>query len=93
MIGVTVGHEYADQTGTALVKMVIDLGEMPRFADAGIDERGVPVRSDEQICIVARPGHGAWVVSGQRDWLERHGEVWNQEEESVNDFTMLSNPA
>ena len=93
MIGVTVGDEYSDETGTALVEMAIDRGEMPRFTGACIDEGGVPVRSDEQVCIVARPGHRAWVVSGQRDWLERHGEVWNQDGESVNDFTMLSNPA
>ena len=75
MIGVSVRHEYPGETGAVLVKMVIDRREMPRLADACIDERGIPVRSDEQVCIVALPGHRAGVVRGELDGVERHRNI------------------
>ena len=62
MIGVTVRHEYACKAGAALVKMVVDRREMPRLADPRIDERSLPVRSDEQVGVVA-PGHWTPVVA------------------------------
>jgi hypothetical protein len=75
VIGVTVRHDYPCEAGAARVKMLMDRREMPRLADACIDERRFPARSDEQVCIVALPGHGAWVVRGKLDWHERHGDV------------------
>ena len=72
MIGVTMRHEYPCETGAALVEMAIDRREVPRLADPCVDERGIPVRSDEQVCIVALPGHGAWVVRDEPDRMERH---------------------
>ena len=70
MIGVTVRDEYAGKAGAALVKMVIDRREVPRLADPGIDERRLPVRSDEQVGVVARPGHWTGVVRGELDRVE-----------------------
>ena len=74
MIGVTVRHEYPGEPRPALVKMVTDRREMPRLADSGVDERSLPVRSDEQVGVVARPGHWTRVVRSELDRVERHGD-------------------
>jgi hypothetical protein len=74
MIGVTVRHEHARKACAGLVKMAIDRREMPRLANPGIDERSLPVWSDEQVGVVARPGHWTRVVRGELDGVERHGD-------------------
>src|SRR5580765_7910182 len=44
------------------------VGQMLRFANACVNQRGRSVVASDQISVVARSGHRTGVMGGQQDW-------------------------
>ena len=61
VIGVRVRHDHKGEARRSHVELAIDVGEMLRSSDAGVDERRVAARADDEVRVVASSGHRAHV--------------------------------
>ena len=72
MVAVAVGHEYLRQTVTAVVlERRVQLVQVPRIADTGIDERRDA--ASQQVRVVAGAGPRPRVACGQSDDIHENG--------------------
>jgi hypothetical protein len=47
-----------------------EIGKMPGVADASVEERRAPIRSDQQVRVVPVTGHRTGIVSLEQDGIE-----------------------
>ena len=59
MIHVSVRHDHVAQVGAAGVKRLGECFKVTAVADARIDQHGRTVRPNQQVGVIARPGHRA----------------------------------
>lgn len=69
VVGMPVRHDDLVQAAAARGQNVVEVSEMARLTDAGIDEHGVAAGGREEVRVVARSRHRARVVRGDRDDL------------------------
>ena len=75
MVGMPVCDENSIESRLPIGKRVVERSQMPRFAHARVNQRGVPVGRDEKVGIVAGARHRAGVVRFEQDRLE-HEPAW-----------------
>jgi thymidylate synthase ThyX len=73
MIGVSVRHKNVIEPRASVTEMLPDRRQVARIADAGVDERALSVRSNEQVGVVPVPCHRAGVERLESDRVE-HGQ-------------------
>ena len=72
VIRVTVCHEYSVERRVILRKRALECNQMIRVPDAGVDENS-RASSNQQIGLVARSRHRAWIARVENDRAEHCG--------------------
>ena len=85
----TVRDEHATERRAALGERPIEGRQVPRVADAGVDERSVAGLSAHEVRIVAPTRHRAWVVRFEQDWRKQQSKTIAESQRSVRVPTVL----
>src|SRR5262249_38698694 len=72
VVRVAVRHQHLAKLCAMLIQRACEFLEMLCLSDASIDQHSGVV-ADEEIGVIPRPSHRAWIVRLEPDWIEHRG--------------------